>query len=264
MPDAVPKLSVTGVTKQFAVGRNQQVVAVQDVTFEVAENELCVLLGPSGCGKSTVLRMVAGLESPSAGRILLDGAPIVGAGRERGMVFQTYTSFPWLTVQENVEYGMRLNRLPAADRKERAARYLDLVKLTSFRDAYPKQLSGGMKQRVAIARTLANHPAILLMDEPFGALDAETRWHMQELLLSVIQSSQTTALMVTHDIDEAIFLADRIVFMTRRPGRVRANIKVGFKGGRRAISKEEIGEMPGFRELEREIMRMMREEGQND
>ena len=264
MPDQIPKLSVIGVSKEFTLRRGQAVAAVRDIAFEVAENELCVLLGPSGCGKSTVLRMVAGLEEPSAGRILLDGMPITGAGRERGMVFQTYTSFPWLTVRQNIEYGMRLNNVPQRERQERAAHYMDLVKLTPFRDAYPKQLSGGMKQRVAIARTLANDPAILLMDEPFGALDAETRWHMQELLMNVIGTSQTTVLMVTHDIEEAIFLADRIVFLTSRPGRIRANLTVDFKRGRRVGSKEEIIASVGYRELERDIMRMMREEGRQD
>jgi len=255
------KLSVRGVAKTFALRQGRPVDAVREVSFDVRENELCALLGPSGCGKSTVLRMVAGLEEPTAGTILLDGAAIIGPGRERGMVFQTYTSFPWLTVRENVEYGMRLHALPAGERRERAAHYLDLVKLTPFRDAYPKQLSGGMKQRVAIARTLANDPAILLMDEPFGALDAETRWQMQELLLGVIERSRTTVLIVTHDLEEAIFLADRILFMTRRPGRVREDLTTTFKQGRRIASKEEVIAAPGYQELERHIMRMMREEG---
>jgi ABC-type nitrate/sulfonate/bicarbonate transport system ATPase subunit len=255
------KLSVRGASKIFALGRGRGLAAVQDVSFEVRENELCALLGPSGCGKSTVLRMVAGLEEPTAGDILLDGVPITGPGRERGMVFQTYTSFPWLTVQENVEYGLRLNGVAVRERRERAAHYIELVKLAPFRDVYPKQLSGGMKQRVAIARTLANDPAILLMDEPFGALDAETRWHMQELLLGVIERSRTTVLMVTHDIEEAIFLADRIFFMTRRPGRIRETLAMTFKEGRRIAGKEDVIAAPGYRELERHIMRMMREEG---
>ena len=262
--DKPAKLAVRGVTKSFALAAETPVDAVSDVSFEVRENELCALLGPSGCGKSTLLRMVAGLEEPSAGTILLDGAAITGPGRERGMVFQTYTSFPWLTVQENVEYGMRLHAVPASERRERATHYIDLVKLTPFRNAYPKQLSGGMKQRVAIARTLANDPAILLMDEPFGALDAETRWHMQELLLGVIERSRTTVLMVTHDIEEAIFLADRVLFMTRRPGRIREDLVTLFKHGRRITSKEDVLAAPGYHELERHIMRMMREEGRHD
>ena len=256
------KLAVRDVGKRFPMRRGQSLQALVDISFDVLDNELCVLLGPSGCGKSTMLRMVAGLEEPSAGRITLDGKDILAPGRDRGMVFQTYTSFPWLTVRQNVEYGMRLNRVPARERRQRARHFIDLVRLTAFQDAYPKQLSGGMKQRVAIARTLANDPAILLMDEPFGALDAETRWQMQELLLTVIDTSKTTVLMVTHDIEEAVFLADRIVYMSRRPGRIRDNIVTDFKRGRRVATKEDVMASAGFRELERRIMAMMREDVQ--
>ncbi len=263
-PSAAPrtriKLAVRGVGKRFPMPRGKTLQAVVDIGFDVLDNELCVLLGPSGCGKSTMLRMVAGLEEPSAGSLTLDGKEIVGPGRDRGMVFQTYTSFPWLTVRQNVEYGMRLNGVPAKERRARADRFIALVRLTPFRDAYPKQLSGGMKQRVAIARTLANDPAILLMDEPFGALDAETRWQMQELLLGVIAESKTTVLMVTHDVNEAIFLADRIIYMSRHPGRVRDNVVTDFKRGRRVAAKEEVMASAGFQELERRIMAMMRED----
>lgn len=257
------KLSVAGVSKEFHLGPGTKISAVVDVSFSVRDNELCVLLGPSGCGKSTVLRMAAGLEEPTDGLLMLDGDEIVGPGRDRGMVFQTYTSFDWLTVQENVEYGMRLNRLPKAERRERASRFIELVNLSGFRDAFPGQLSGGMKQRVAIARTLANEPAILLMDEPFGALDAETRWTMQELLMSIVESTDTTVLMVTHDIEEAIFLADQIVFMTRHPGRVREVLTTDFKQGRRIADKEAVVSLPGYMDLERHIMHMMREESPN-
>jgi ABC-type nitrate/sulfonate/bicarbonate transport system ATPase subunit len=257
------KLSVAQVTKSFSLPSGERIDAVVEVSFDVVDNELCVLLGPSGCGKSTVLRMVAGLEEPSAGSLVLDGQEITGPGGDRGMVFQTYTSFDWLTVQANVEYGMRLNRVSKAERKARAEHFIDLVHLTKFRDAYPSQLSGGMKQRVAIARTLANDPAILLMDEPFGALDAETRWTMQELLLNIMESSRTTVLMVTHDIEEAIFLADRILFMTRHPGRIRENLQTDFKSGRRISNKETIIGMEGYADLERHIMHMMREESPN-
>jgi ABC-type nitrate/sulfonate/bicarbonate transport system ATPase subunit len=257
------KLSVAQVTKSFSLPSGERIDAVVEVSFDVVDNELCVLLGPSGCGKSTVLRMVAGLEEPSAGSLVLDGQEITGPGGDRGMVFQTYTSFDWLTVQANVEYGMRLNRVSKAERKARAEHFIDLVHLTKFRDAYPSQLSGGMKQRVAMARTLANDPAILLMDEPFGALDAETRWTMQELLLNIMESSRTTVLMVTHDIEEAIFLADRILFMTRHPGRIRENLQTDFKSGRRISNKETIIGMEGYADLERHIMHMMREESPN-
>jgi ABC-type nitrate/sulfonate/bicarbonate transport system ATPase subunit len=177
------------------------------------------------------------------------------------MVFQSYTSFDWLTVQKNVEYGMKLNGVPAAERRERAARFIDLVKLTKFRDAYPKQLSGGMKQRVAIARTLANEPSLLLMDEPFGALDAETRWNMQELMTSIMENTSTTVVMVTHDIEEALFLGDRIVFISRHPGSVLEDMTTDFKGGERVRRKEDVLTMPGYAEMERHIMKLMREQG---
>ena len=263
MTTRTAKLVVSHVSKYFHLSNGTRIEAVKDVSFDVLDNELCVLLGPSGCGKSTVLRMVAGLEDPSEGRLNLDGREIVGPGRDRGMVFQSYTSFDWLTVQQNVEYGLRLNGASKAQRRERAAHFVELVNLTKFRDAYPSQLSGGMKQRVAIARTLANDPAILLMDEPFGALDAETRWTMQELLIRIVETSKTTVLMVTHDIEEAIFLANRIVFMSRHPGRVRENIVVDFKAGRKFDNKEEVIDMPGYSTLEHAIMQMMREEGRN-
>ena len=254
------KLSVKDVSKVFQLKKELSIKAVEKVTFDVHENELCVLLGPSGCGKSTVLRMVAGLEEPTSGKFFLNEKEIIGPGRNRGMVFQSYTSFDWLTVQKNVEYGMRLNNVPPAERRERAERYLDLVNLTKFKNAYPHQLSGGMKQLVAISRTLANDPAILLMDEPFGALDAETRWNMQELLLDILERSSTTVLLVTHDIDEALFLADRIIFLSKHPGTVRENIITDFKNGCRVSDKETVLSMPGYIELERHIMRLMREQ----
>jgi NitT/TauT family transport system ATP-binding protein len=258
--NGAPKLVARELTKEFAVPKGAAVVAVDRMSFEVRQNEMCVLLGPSGCGKSTVLKMVAGLEKPTAGSLQLDGREIVGPGRDRGLVFQAYTSFPWLTVQQNVEYGMRINGLPAKERRDRANYYIDLVHLTRFRHAYPKRLSGGMKQRVAIARTLANEPAILLMDEPFGALDAETRWHMQEFMIEILESSQITVLMVTHDIDEALFLADHIVFMSTQPGRKREDLWMSFKDGQRIRDKEQILGLAGYRELEAQILRMMRQE----
>ena len=257
------KLSVSHVSKSFATSSGDVIEAVVDVSFDVAENELCALLGPSGCGKSTVLRMVAGLEEPTDGSLMLDGHEITAPGGDRGMIFQTYTSFDWLTVQQNVEYGMRLNGVPKGERKERADHYIELVQLEKFRNNFPSQLSGGMKQRVAIARTLANDPAILLMDEPFGALDAETRWTMQELLMIIMESSRPTVLMVTHDIEEAIFLADRILFMTRHPGRIREDLQTLFKSGQRIPDKEAIIGLDGYTDLERHIMHMMREESPN-
>ncbi len=253
-------LSSHTLTKDFVLKKGDTIRAIEDITFNVMNNELCALLGPSGCGKSTLLRIIAGLEDPTSGEVVLEGQEIVAPGRDRGMVFQGYTSFPWLTVQQNVEYGMRLNKLPKAERQKRASHYIDLVHLTKFKDAYPKQLSGGMKQRVAIARTLANDPEILLMDEPFGALDAETRWHMQELMVEILENSETTVVMVTHDIEEAIFLADRIIFMSRHPGRVRENIITEFKKGTRLRNKEDMFDSEGYHDLHHHVLHMMREE----
>lgn len=255
------KLALHDVSKRFVLADGSELEAITDVSFDVEQNQICVILGPSGCGKSTVLRMVAGLETPSKGLISLDDHEIHGPDRERGMVFQAYTSFDWLTVRGNVEYGMRINGVEAAEKSARADRYLDLVQLKEFADIYPSQLSGGMKQRVAIARTLANNPALLLMDEPFGALDAETRWHMQELLVKIAEDADTTIVMVTHDIEEAIFLADRIIFMSRHPGRVHKVIVPEFKQNKRIADKEVVIAMDGYVELEREIMRLMREQG---
>jgi ABC-type nitrate/sulfonate/bicarbonate transport system ATPase subunit len=258
--EAPLKLVASDVRKEFSLRKGEKITAVEKMSFEVRENEMCVLLGPSGCGKSTVLKIVAGLEMPTSGSMRLDGREIVAPGRERGMVFQAYTSFPWLTVRQNVEYGLRINGMGAKERRERAEYYIDLVHLSKFRDVYPKQLSGGMKQRVAIARTLANEPALLLMDEPFGALDAETRWHMQEFMIEILESSKITVLMVTHDIDEALFLADHIVFMSTHPGTKREDLWTDFKNGVRIGDKEEILGMNGYRDMETKILRMMREE----
>jgi ABC-type nitrate/sulfonate/bicarbonate transport system ATPase subunit len=258
------KLRLEDVGKVFQLRKGEQIEAIRGVSFGMEENEVCVILGPSGCGKSTVLRMVAGLEDPTSGRLLLDGKEIEGPDSDRGMVFQTYTSFDWQTVQANVEYGMRLNGVPKKERREKAAHYIELVGLTRFADAYPKQLSGGMKQRVAIARTLANDPELVLMDEPFGALDAQTRWHMQELTMSIVESTRTSVLMVTHDIEEAIFLADRIEFMSRHPGSILEEIVPAFKKGQRVTRKEQLLDLEGFGDLERHVMKLMREQGGDD
>ncbi|MFZ1470631.1 MAG: ABC transporter ATP-binding protein [Paracoccaceae bacterium] len=261
---AATKLLIEGISKRFPMQGGREILAIEDATFTVEENEICILLGPSGCGKSTVLRMIAGLETPTTGTLRLDGRVIAGPDRERGMVFQAYTSFDWLSVRGNVEYGMRINGVPREERKARAQKYIDLVHLGGFEDAYPSQLSGGMKQRVAIARTLANDPALLLMDEPFGALDAETRWHMQELLVGIAEAANTTTVMVTHDIEEAIYLGDKIVFMSSHPGRVHRIITPEFKKGRRYVSKEEVLDLDGYAALEKEIMGLMREQGNSD
>lgn len=255
-------LQIETLSKTFGLAGGKRLTAVQDVSFTVERGSVCILLGPSGSGKSTILRMIAGLETQSAGTIRLKGQPIDGPGRDRGMVFQAYTSFDWMSVGKNVEFGMRINGISAAERKERAAHFVNLVGLTKFIDTYPSRLSGGMRQRVAIARTLANAPEVLLMDEPFGALDAETRWQMQELMIAVAEASGTTIIMVTHDIEEAIFLADKIVFLSSHPGRLREVITPDFKPATRIRAKEQLLELPGYGDMERRIMRMMREEGE--
>ncbi len=254
-----PLLQLHGVSRVFRGGSRQpDTVALDRVSFDVMADEICVLLGPSGCGKSTLLRIIAGLDYPTDGHIMLSGGPVAGPGRDRGMVFQDYTSFPWLTVRENVEYGMRLKGVPKSERREASDRFIKLVHLEGFAASWPEQLSGGMRQRVAIARTLANSPRVLLMDEPFGALDAETRLHMQELLLEIRKVHKISVVMVTHDVDEAIYIADRIVFLSPRPGRVKEIISLDFKRGANIKLREDLLENAEYRRTSRHIMTNMR------
>ena len=220
-------LAINGLGKIYE-GNKGAVTALEDIGLTVDRGELAVIVGPSGCGKSTLLNIVAGLERESSGEAVLEGAPITGPGADRGMVFQSYTLFPWLTVRKNVEFGLRLKGVAPAERARIARKYIGLVGLEEFENALPKELSGGMKQRVAIARVLANSPVMLLMDEPFGALDAQTRLLLQELLLDVWRKEQTTILFITHDIDEAILLADNVYVMTSRPGRIKARVPVAI------------------------------------
>jgi ABC-type nitrate/sulfonate/bicarbonate transport system ATPase subunit len=221
------KLLIEGVARVFpALRGGAPVRALEPTDLAVAGNDFITIIGPSGCGKSTLLRIVAGLDRPSAGRVLLDGRAVRGPGPDRGMVFQSYTLFPWLTVEENIAFGLREKGVPERKRREIAAAYIERVGLRGFERHYPKQLSGGMQQRTAIARALANDPEILLLDEPFGALDNQTRSLMQELLLGIWERERKTVLFVTHDIEEAIFLASRVVVMTARPGRIKAQIEV--------------------------------------
>ncbi|GKS96660.1 ABC transporter ATP-binding protein [Acidovorax sp. SUPP2825] len=219
-------LSVRGVSRTFAGARGQATQALLPVDFEVRENDFVTILGPSGCGKSTLLRIVAGLDFPTAGEVLLDGQRIDGPGADRGMVFQSYTLFPWLTIEQNIRFGLRERGMPEAQQKERAAYFIAKVGLRGFEQHYPKQLSGGMQQRTAIARALANDPKILLMDEPFGALDNQTRVLMQELLLGIWEAERKTVMFVTHDIDEAIFMANRVAVFSARPGRIKTELAV--------------------------------------
>lgn len=200
--------------------------ALDRVTLDVREGEFVTVVGPSGCGKSTLLGMAAGLVQPSRGEVLFEGEPVTGPGPERGVVFQQYALFPWLTVRGNVEFGLRIAKVPAAERRARAQRAIDLVGLGAFADALPKTLSGGMRQRCAIARAYALDPRVLLMDEPFGALDALTRVQLQEELLATWERDRRTVLFVTHDVDEAVYLAGRVVVMASGPGRVHRVIEV--------------------------------------
>jgi ABC-type nitrate/sulfonate/bicarbonate transport system ATPase subunit len=213
-------LRIEGVSKQFAGTRGTPPTqALAETRLDVADNDFICLLGPSGCGKSTLLRIVAGLETPSTGRVLLDGQQVTGPGPDRGMVFQSYTLFPWLTVEQNILFGSRA-------KAGRAAELIAHVGLRGFERHYPKMLSGGMQQRTALARALANDPKILLLDEPFGALDNQTRALMQELLLGIWEADRKTVLFVTHDIDEAIFMANRVAVLSARPGRIKAELRI--------------------------------------
>ncbi len=251
---AASRLDIRDVRKTFE--GKKPVEALGGVSMALAANEFVSLVGTSGCGKSTLLSIVAGLADPTAGDVLVDGASIDGPGRDRGVVFQTYTLFPWLTARENVAFALRGEKMSAKERREVADEHLSLVGLESFADAYPRQLSGGMKQRVAIARALSYKPSILLMDEPFGALDAQTRLLMQELLTRVWESHRLTVLFVTHDVEEAVYLSDRVFVMTNRPGRLKDEVRIDLPRPR-TIELQETSE---FLELRRSILASIREE----
>jgi NitT/TauT family transport system ATP-binding protein len=218
-------LEVENLTKQFD-SKDGQVTALKNINFKTHRREFVCVIGPSGCGKSTLIRILAGLETESSGRVLLDGKEVHGPGPDRGMVFQGYTLFPWLTVKKNVMFGLEMSNRGKVAAEQEAAQWIDLVGLGKFINSYPHQLSGGMKQRVAIARALANQPRILLMDEPFGALDAQTRGKMQNYLMDIWKNIDITVLFITHDLDEAIYLADRILVLKAHPGEVQELIEV--------------------------------------
>ena len=246
------RVQIEGVHKSFTLdGRSTP--ALIDISLEVQAGELLCLLGPSGCGKSTLLNIVAGFIPPTRGRVLVDGTPITGPGPERGVVFQEYVLFPWLTVTQNVEFGPRLMGVPAARCREITARYLEMVGLSEHATKFPVQLSGGMKQRVAIARALANNPSIVLMDEPFGALDAQTREVMQEELSRIQRVEHKTIVFVTHSIREAVYLADRVVVMTSSPGRIKEVFPIKLPETRNRFA-------PEFTHYESEITRVVKEE----
>jgi len=241
------KITVRNVSRTFVSANGDKVDALEKINFEIDDayardgrdvGEFRVLLGPSGCGKSTLLRLIAGLDRADTGEVLVNDQAVQGPGKDRGMVFQKYTSFPWLTVAGNIAYGLKINGVPEAKRKDTVAQLIREVGLGGFENAYPETLSGGMQQRVAIARTLALRPAVILMDEPFGALDAQTRGEMQQLLLKVWDESASTILFVTHDVEEAVYLADRIFIMSAHPGTIIEDVQVPFDRPRELSLKE--------------------------
>ena len=240
-----PKIHISGLTKRFG-----DVTALDRIDLDVETNEFVSIVGASGCGKSTLLSVIAGLTDPTDGKVVVSGADVTGPGRDRGVVFQQATLMPWLTVQKNVEFALRGEKLTKMQMADRAREFLSHVGLEGFEGAYPAQLSGGMQQRVALARSLSYGPDVLLMDEPFGALDALTRRTMQELLLEVWERHKLTVLLVTHDIDEAVLTSDRVVVLTPRPGRVLTEIDVPIE---RPRSRED-QEKPVFRERSREVL----------
>ena len=250
------KVQIKGVEKVYE-GRNGKTVALNGVDLDIYDNELICVVGPSGCGKSTLLNIIAGLHEPSAGEVLVDGVKVEGTGVDRGVVFQQYALFPWLTVKKNVEFGLKLRKdLSPQQRDEIAMKYIKMVGLEKFVDSYPKELSGGMKQRVAIARAYAVNPSILLMDEPFGALDAQTRTQLQTELLRTWEEEQKTCFFITHDVEEAILLASRVVVMSARPGRIKDVIDIDIPYPRNQETKM----LPRFTELKNYIWGMVYKE----
>lgn len=219
------KISVQGVSKVFPLG-GEEFTALDRVSLTISDNEFVTVVGPSGCGKSTLMNILAGLDETSGGHAFVDGKKVSGPSPERGVIFQQYALFPWLTVRKNVEFGLKTAGMPRAERRERAEYFIRMVGLEKFADALPKMLSGGMKQRCAIARAYAVNPSILLMDEPFGALDALTRVRLQEQLLETWNKEKRTVMFITHDVDEAVFLANRVIVMAARPGRIQEIIDI--------------------------------------
>ncbi len=246
------KLSVRELSKVFAY-KGKQLTVLDNIHLHLNANEFVCLVGASGCGKSTLLKIVAGLEKPSSGQVLLEDEVISGPGANLGMIFQNYTLFPWRSVADNISFGLELQGLSKAERKQRIAYYLEVVGLTKFADAYPKQLSGGMKQRVAIARALANEPEVLLMDEPFGALDAQTKEQMQKFMQGLWEQTHITILMITHDVEEAIFLSQRIYVMSSHPGRIAEEIPINLPDHRELDLKLD----PQFIQIKRHVVQSL-------
>lgn len=251
------KLQVQDICKTYATRGQKTLNVLQSINFEVLPREFVCLVGASGCGKSTLLNIIAGLIPPSAGQVVVNGQAVTGRpGSDRGMVFQGYTLYPWLTVAQNIAFGLQFQQMPAAEQRDRVRYFLNMVGLSQFAGSYPKQLSGGMKQRVAIARALVNEPAMLLMDEPFGALDAQTKEQMQQFLLELWERTHVTVLMITHDIEEAIYLSERIYVMSCRPGQIKEEIAIQLPEHRDLSIKLD----PDFIQIKRQIIDLLRDE----
>lgn len=246
------KLEIRNLTKTFGKGK-QEITAVDSVSLQIAPNEFSCIVGPSGCGKSTLLSITAGLTKATSGEILVDSHPVPGPGADRGMVFQHYTLFPWLTVADNVAFGLRIKQMPKAEQQRTVAYYLNIVGLSDYAKAYPKTLSGGMKQRVALARALANNPEVLLMDEPFGALDSQTKEQLQEFFHNLWQETPITVLMITHDVEEAIFLSQRVFVMSKN-GQIKETVHINLPEHRELEMKL----TPEFLNYKRDIVHMLR------
>lgn len=246
--NAAVKVKIDQVVKTFQT-RTGENIALNGVTLDIKENEFITVVGPSGCGKSTLLNIIAGLLAPTSGCVYVDGKEVAGPGPERGVVFQQYALFPWLTVLKNVEFGLNLKGMTGGQAREEAMKYIRMVDLENFVNAYPKELSGGMKQRVAIARAYAVNPQVLLMDEPFGALDAQTRTQLQTELLSTWEKERKTCFFITHDVDEAIILGQKVIIMSARPGRIKEIVEIKIPYPRTQETKME----PQFLELKNHI-----------
>ena len=242
------KLKIDNVKKIYN-SRNGEMIALNGVNLDIAENEFICVVGPSGCGKSTLLNIIAGLLEPTSGAVYCDGKKVEGTGTERGVVFQQYALFPWMTVKKNVMFGLKLQGIKGKEAEEKAMKYIKMVQLEDFLDHYPKELSGGMKQRVAIARAYAVNPSVLLMDEPFGALDAQTRTQLQSELLETWEKEQKTCFFITHDVDEAIILAQKVIIMSARPGRIKEIVNIDIPYPRTQETKMS----PDFLELKNHI-----------
>lgn len=252
-----PALEISQLSIKFKSNDQKEIIAVDNVSLSIHPNEFVSIIGPSGCGKSTLLRAAAGLERPQHGKILVEGQVVTRPGADRGMVFQTYTLFPWLTTYENILFSLKKSALSLLEKDTLVRRYIQMIGLEGFENAYPNQLSGGMRQRVAIARALVYQPKILLMDEPFGALDAQTRMIMQELLLNVWEQQRLAVLFVTHDVEEAVILSDRIYVMSNRPGKIKTVINVKLPRPRSMLDLESSSE---FSSCKRNLLDLIRQE----